>query len=306
MPGAEKPVVLMVDDDRDIRKQGDIHFRQLCGHRFISAATFATGVKAIHTHSGQIVAFVDLNLLGEKSGFDFLRYIHENASHRVVPYAFTAEMSPLIEQQALEAGAYHVFHKGVDTWDRLSLYATTSHISKLVRRWAEDDLTGLDNFHSFRRAAIAEMRTSRDHGDQRHPQIFSLLFIDLDKFKTINDTHGHLVGDLVLKEVANELRHNVRPADHICRKGGDEFLVWLPDVDEQKAIEVAQKLQAAVASTYVKTDSQEQIFFSISVGSSQVRREEIGQDVEETFENLIKKANRKEMGVKESRGFSSR
>lgn len=297
--GTDKPVVLMVDDDREIREMATTYFQEVHGHQFVAANSFDEAVRVIHDTPGQIVAFVDIHLKGgNKSGLDLLRYIQANASHRVVPYAFTGETSLLVEAKALQAGAINVFHKSVDQIDRLVVYAEESLVARLVRRWAEDDLTGLDNFHGFRRAVIAEMTSARDRHDRQHPTVFSLLFIDADKFKAINDTHGHLAGDMALKEIARVLRGNVRPTDHLCRKGGDEFLVWLPGADEKKALEVGDQIRSAIAAASIKTESGETIGFTVSTGAAQVRREDIGDDVEQVLDALIQNANRKEMGMK--------
>lgn len=297
----DKPAILMVDDEEEIREMARMYFQEVHGHHFIAANSFDAAVGVIHDTPGQLVAFVDIHLRGSKSGLDLLRYIQDNASHRVVAYAFTGEASLLVETKALQAGAINVFHKSVDQIERLVVYAEESLVARLVRRWAEDDLTGLDNFHGFRRAVKAEMVASRDRKDSHHPAISSLLFIDADHFKKINDTYGHLVGDMALKAIARVLRANVRPTDHVCRKGGDEFLAWLPGADEEAAREVGEHLRRAIAAAGLKTEAGEPIEFTVSVGASQLRREEIGADVDQVLEDLIVRANRHEMEMKARR-----
>lgn len=297
----EKPVVLMVDDEEEIRELAKTYFEEVHGHHFIAANSFDDAVGVIHDTPGQIVAFIDIHLRGRKSGLDLLRYIQDNASHRVVAYAFTGEASLLVEAKALQAGAINVFHKSVDQIDRLVVYAEESLVSRLVRRWAEDDLTGLDNFHGFRRAVKAEMAVSRDRTEGHHPAVFSLLFIDADKFKSINDTYGHLAGDMALREIARILRAGVRPTDHLCRKGGDEFLVWLSGADEARALEVGAALQKAIDETRLMTETGERVPLSVSVGASQIRREDIGADLDLALEELMVRANRQEMEMKARR-----
>lgn len=79
--------------------------------------------------------------------------------------------------------------------------------------------------------------------DQRRGAIFSLVLIDIDKFKSINDTHGHLVGDKVLTFIADALKETLRDVDIISRWGGDEFLLLLPNTDKETAHYVVLKLQ---------------------------------------------------------------
>lgn len=297
----DKPLVLMVDDEQDIREMARTYFEEVHGHRFVAANSFEEAVAVIHDSTGQIVAFIDIHLRGKKSGLDLLRYIQDNASHRVVAYAFTGEASLLVEAKALQAGAINVFHKAVDEIDRLVVYAEESLVSRLVRRWAEDDLTGLDNFHGFRRAVKAELKASRDRREGPYPPVSALLFIDADRFKAINDTHGHLAGDMALKAIATVLRANVRPTDHICRKGGDEFLAWLPWADEKKAVAVGEQIARAVAETPLMTEAGTPVGISVSVGAAEITRDQIGEDVDAALDDLIARANRSEMLVKARR-----
>lgn len=78
------------------------------------------------------------------------------------------------------------------------------------------------------------------------PRSCSILLIDLDRFKTINDTYGHATGDAVLKRVAQTLAWNVRTSDEVGRWGGEEFLVLCPDTDEMDAAALAERLRNSV------------------------------------------------------------
>ena len=101
-----------------------------------------------------------------------------------------------------------------------------------------DPLTGLLN----RRAALNELARGVDRSadDQRSAAI---VLLDLDHFKQLNDTLGHEAGDDTLRHVAHVLAAFVRPTDHVCRWGGEEFLVVLPDADEALAIDMAERLR---------------------------------------------------------------
>ncbi len=105
-----------------------------------------------------------------------------------------------------------------------------------------DPLTDLPNrslFHDRLRRALATCRRNQTH--------LALLFVDLDKFKPINDSLGHAVGDLLLKEIAYRLLDNLRESDTAARIGGDEFVVLLPEIDtESDAITVAEKILSAI------------------------------------------------------------
>jgi diguanylate cyclase (GGDEF)-like protein len=99
------------------------------------------------------------------------------------------------------------------------------------------------------------------------------------------------LSDEVLKEVSNVLRTNVRPLDHPCRKSGDEFLVLLPGVEHDEALEIGNKLEKLVASSLVHDSrTRSDISFTISYGVGTIRREEIGV-VADAFKLLIKRAD---------------
>ncbi len=125
-----------------------------------------------------------------------------------------------------------------------------------------DVLTGIWN-----RAAILDLlhreleRADRSHGST------GVLMIDLDHFKAINDTYGHLVGDLVLRETAQSIVRVVRAYDFLGRYGGEEFLVVLPGCDKQQAQQSAERVRLSIACTPVLTASVE-ISVTASIGAT--------------------------------------
>ena len=123
-----------------------------------------------------------------------------------------------------------------------------------------DKLTGLPNRDMFRDRLWQEMKKA-----DRSQTSLALLFIDLDKFKEVNDTLGHDAGDLLLQLAANRIRACVRESDTVARLGGDEFTVILPELSDGSHIEdIAQKIVAAVADPYRL--NHELAFVSASVG----------------------------------------
>jgi diguanylate cyclase (GGDEF)-like protein len=113
-----------------------------------------------------------------------------------------------------------------------------------------DALTGLGNFRQL--WAILERETARA---RRHNEHFSLIVLDLDHFKAINDQVGHLAGDDALRSVAAALRVNLREEDVCCRPGGDEFAVVAIGAAESEAAELAGRLVAAVANVEIRAGS---------------------------------------------------
>ena len=109
-----------------------------------------------------------------------------------------------------------------------------------------DELTGLPN-----RALLLDRLNQVLAGAKRHDRPFALLFVDLDRFKEVNDRLGHSAGDNLLRRVAERLLACVRGGDTVCRYGGDEFVLLLPEVDsENGAADAAEKIRVRLANPY--------------------------------------------------------
>ncbi|RLJ71006.1 diguanylate cyclase [Hydrogenivirga caldilitoris] len=110
-----------------------------------------------------------------------------------------------------------------------------------------DPLTGLRNRRSFERALNEFYRDFKKFG---YP--FSLIMLDLDNFKQINDTYGHLVGDRVLREIGNILRNYLRAKDVPARTGGEEFTIILPGITKEEALMVAERLRKVISNHIIE------------------------------------------------------
>lgn len=122
-----------------------------------------------------------------------------------------------------------------------------SHEVARARQFAHHDgLTGLPN----RRLLLDRYNQAVAVAARQHRQV-ALLFLDLDGFKSVNDTYGHAAGDRVLQQVAARLRACTRTSDTACRYGGDEFVILLPQYEGQEsAVAVAEKIRANLAAPY--------------------------------------------------------
>lgn len=139
-----------------------------------------------------------------------------------------------------------------------------SHISRSLT----DALTGLPNRRDFNVRLDERMSTW-----QRRRETFSLLMLDVDHFKKLNDTFGHLAGDKVLTALGTALRSAVRREDAVARYGGEEFAVLLPNTSLEQATLVAQKVREAVAKILVEQDGNK-ISISVSGGLASIQAEE--------------------------------
>ena len=124
-----------------------------------------------------------------------------------------------------------------------------------------DELTGLYNRRYFDRHLALMLDKAREQDRD-----MAVMLIDMDFFKTVNDTHGHDIGDAVLKEFAQRLRRNIRGVDLACRFGGEEFVVLMPDTDYQQAQGVAERVRMAVAERGFETPGPRALTVTCSVG----------------------------------------
>ena len=145
---------------------------------------------------------------------------------------------------------------------------------RLRFRAYRDILTGL-----YRREFLEELVQQEFYRSKRYGYHFSILMIDIDNFKQINDKYGHLFGDKVLRTVAGIIRKNLRKSDIAVRYGGEEFLVVLPHTDLRRAAVVAERIRKAIEETKI---DKVQVTVSIGVADN---------SLVENFKDLIQKAD---------------
>ncbi|WP_413701053.1 GGDEF domain-containing protein [Psychromonas sp. KJ10-10] len=136
--------------------------------------------------------------------------------------------------------------------------------NKLIEQANHDYLTNLYNRRYFNEVAqIFLQATKRERHD------FSVMMLDIDKFKNINDIYGHLIGDEVIKSLSAILIESTRATDIVARFGGEEFAILFPSADIQTSFEIAEKLRLIVKNKTIKIDAH-QIKFTISIGISSI------------------------------------
>jgi diguanylate cyclase (GGDEF)-like protein len=144
---------------------------------------------------------------------------------------------------------------------------------KIQRQATTDGLTGLANHKTFYEILEKELWRYRRYGDQ-----ISLIMVDIDNLKNINDAYGHRVGDKVIKRISTKIKECIRQIDTAARYGGDEFAVILPNTSLADALVVAERMVEMVSSSPV-TWGDEQIPLSISVGLGQYDADTSPEDI---------------------------
>jgi diguanylate cyclase (GGDEF)-like protein/putative nucleotidyltransferase with HDIG domain len=164
--------------------------------------------------------------------------------------------------------------------------ASVVHNALLFERTQEqafkDGLTGLANPRALQFQVARELGRARRTSSQ-----FSLILLDLDDFKIINDEYGHLAGDRALQEVARVLQQTTRPYDTCIRYGGDEFVVLLSSCGRPDAVERCRRLQEAVAAVSLRAEDGREIALRVSAGAS------VFPEDGETYERLLARADRR-------------
>lgn len=175
-----------------------------------------------------------------------------NLSDKVSGEVFNEDDLQLIQSFASQA---------VVVLERNVLYSQTERLKKLS---ITDHLTGLLNRRYFQERLEEEIARSSRHG-----RPLSLMMLDIDGFKIINDTLGHPVGDKLLKQVSDAIMDSVRTMDIVSRFGGDEFLVLLPETHPDRAAHIAERIRQAVGKIALALDSEapeQDVVTSVSIG----------------------------------------
>lgn len=161
--------------------------------------------------------------------------------------------------------------EGVVTWYGLIVDISDRKAleQKLLKLSVTDELTGLYN-----RRYVFERLTDLLEEKRRHQVPFALVQVDLDWFKSINDTYGHLMGDEVLKAFSSTLRQRLRRGDIAGRTGGEEFLILLPHTDAQIAAELIEVIREVFMQTQFQSDARELFQVSFSAGITSVRNQD--------------------------------
>jgi diguanylate cyclase (GGDEF)-like protein len=165
----------------------------------------------------------------------------------------------LREIEALSSLAHHAI-----------LALTNARLHESVRDMAKrDPLTGLLNHGEFQRVLASESgRLERFSSLRTSGHRLSLLLIDIDRFKLLNDRYGHPSGDAVLRKVADAINDAVRSFDVVARYGGEEFAVVLPETDEEGALQVAERVRQAVVDTVAAPKPGPRRRITVSIGSA--------------------------------------
>jgi len=218
--------------------------------------------------------------LPEMDGYEVCQYLKKNHDTAPIPIIFvTAMQSTEDEEKGLLLGAVDYVTKPIRAPILVARIQTQIQLKKqhdsLVNMAMRDQLTNLFNRHY-----LLETANHRVAKAMRDNFSISVLMMDIDHFKSINDTYGHPAGDTVLKALARVLKQECRDEDIVSRFGGEEFVVFLDDCDAQTAERIAERVRAKI-----ETSRPESIEVTISIGVAELKNGKEG------FADLIKRAD---------------
>jgi len=204
--------------------------------------------------------------------------IPQRGSIAILPVVHRGKTTGVMAATREEAAAFSEVETGLleAIADQLALAIRHTQLFDELRRGSQhDDLTGLGNRRLLRIRLQDEL-----HRAERFGQAVSILAIDIDYFKLLNDRHGHPTGDASLRKLAGLMTRNLRRIDTITRVGGEEFVVLLPRTNLSEAAQVAEKLRSIVERTeFPGGEGQPDGMLTVSVGVAALRPDETGADL---------------------------
>lgn len=265
----DKTTVMVVEDDDSIREL--ITF-SLTKNGF-SVIDFNNPIKAIKKLSTEKVDIIISDVvMPEMDGIEFCSYVKKHYQN-IFFIIVTGKDKSEEKIHGLNIGADEYIIKPFDFKELTARIKAAERIVNTQKQLVflndqlenladTDSLTKLKNRRFFETEALKEIDRAK-----RYNHILSLIMIDIDKFKQINDTYGHNVGDDVLKATSRILESTMRKSDMICRYGGDEFIVLIPETSPKNTYSLSEKIRKNIEHHTLKYKDKS-IAFTVSVGTA--------------------------------------
>jgi len=271
--------ILICDDDPADRKLVRTYLQRITDREIVLLEAGHTEEIQNALGKGRIDLVLMDNQMPEKSGMEWLAEITRKQLAPVV--IFTGSGTEEIAAQAFQEGAVGYLPKSnlsrkklkktidvaLDKWMRLQ--QAMADKEKLERLANLDSLTGLYN----RRAISGKLRDLINRAN-RYKEDFSLVMLDIDHFKKVNDRYGHLTGDEVLDKIATLVRRNIRNTDVVGRYGGEEFIIILPQTNLSSAWVIAERIRSIIENAEMKDPAGNVFTVTVSQGLSEWERGE--------------------------------
>ncbi len=281
MTGAKSTQKILVVDDENL-------IRQLMSALLASygdVTVVESGAEALEWAEREQPDLIVLDVqMPEMDGYEVCRRLKENEATSSIPVVFlTANSTNEDEERGLEIGATDFIRKPISPQivrtrasNILKLQAATRQLELLA---STDPLTGAFNRRHFMETGNNELLRSN-----RYNHAFTVLMLDIDHFKAVNDIHGHNIGDAALKETVRVIEETLRGEDTLGRIGGEEFAVLLPETSVDPATLLAERIRIAISEIVVETPTGP-LTFTMSIGMTEGRKSD------ENIDLLLKRAD---------------
>ena len=219
-------------------------------------------------------------IMPELDGYSVCERLKKGVTTKEIPVIFiTAVTDEISIEQAYEVGGIDYVTKPFKPKELRARIKRELQMQALIQELAQsklelehlavtDALSGLYNRHYFSQISEELLMLSK-----RNKTVMSVVILDIDHFKKINDRYGHGVGDMVIKHIAKTLQDVTRKSDIVCRWGGEEFLLLLPETDGDGAYTIAQSIRKTIEHTSVVIDDDLMVGYRASLGVSVVDSE---------------------------------
>lgn len=270
MSERKKAKILIVDDDKAPRET----MRDFLSEVGFTIEVTDTGIKAMEMlkQSSFDLIISDLRM-PQMNGIDLVKNV--KAIRKEIPIIVITAFATIEDAvESMKAGAFDFITKPLNV-DQIKITVEKALENKRLQKMAKerefferlsnvDELTELANYRYFQK--VLQKETDRA---KRYNRPLSLMMIDIDNFKSCNDTYGHRVGDNVLKQIASLIKKNTRGCDLVARYGGEEFSVILPETSIEETQVVAERIRESIEKFIFETETGESIHsVSITIGLS--------------------------------------
>lgn len=263
--------ILIVDDDITLLNQLQRVFKY-DGYNVIGIDKPQEAIKIIQEENIDII-LLDI-MMPKIDGFEVFNEIQKEKLD--IPIIFLTGKTFIEDKvSALSSGADDYITKPFKVEEVL---ARVNRALERNSQYRIDELTGAYTKKYFRKRIKEAQNKFLKHGE-----MYSLAFIDIDYFKEVNDTYGHMVGDIILKKFADSIKNTIRSKDELFRFGGDEFIVIFPKAIDNQVYNILERIKKEIQSNVIycnKTNKQINISFSAGIGTMK----DANQSIEELIE----------------------
>ncbi len=213
------------------------------------------GIEAIKVMENSVPDLIISDIImPEMGGMELRNYMQNNYRLNLIPFIFLTVKTEFNDKiKGLEAGADDYITKPFKTEELLAIIRARLNRYKLLGDLIKyDKLTGLYNRRELEERLADDLNRAR-----RYKKILTIAMLDIDHFKNVNDTYGHMTGDIVLKHVAAKCKEEIRDVDYAGRTGGEEFVIVMPETVKEHGLLAVNRIRLAVSR--------------MSIGESQIK-----------------------------------